>query len=302
MNIPSISNHSHLISIILTSFLFVWINNVWCNNLLTYTGEIILILPVHVRWEKNMSSSPFSPNAFPDFNEAVFGICMKDICTVCKTNGCSWNGYFTCPSSTNTFMAPITTISVSHTQLLCEISRSPSASHPCALHSKLHCSPMLFILSHGEAELEANWQFYLVESCAVYIESSHINPGCSQNDQKLMCLMWNGVELLLGHDHVLRREVHWWKQYLKVDKKACCDVLYILTVLCLRTMYHNQFAEIKDTEIWLILFLNSSVLIVPWGKESQITKRSAESLSGTNSPSSNCNLSSNYLPCICCNS
>lgn len=40
---------------------------------------------------------------------------MKNISTVCKTNGCSWNGCFTCPSSPRMFMAPITTISVSHT-------------------------------------------------------------------------------------------------------------------------------------------------------------------------------------------
>jgi len=41
MNIPSIPNHKRLVSVILTSLFFGWINTVWCNNLSTYTGKII---------------------------------------------------------------------------------------------------------------------------------------------------------------------------------------------------------------------------------------------------------------------
>lgn len=74
---------------------------------------------------------------------------------------------------------------------------------PVPWRSALQRSLTLFILPLGEAELKANWRFYLVERCTIRVESFHVNPGCSQKDQKLTCLIWYGVGLIFGHNTLL---------------------------------------------------------------------------------------------------
>lgn len=104
-------------------------------------------------------------------------------------------------------------------------SLSPLPPTPVHSHSVLQHSMTLFILPLGEAEFKANWRFYLVERCTIQVESFHVNPGCSQKDQKLMCLIWYGVRLVFGHDTFLGvgfiGESSIWNKTMKKSYMLC---------------------------------------------------------------------------------
>lgn len=98
----------------------------------------------------------------------------------------------------------------------------PLPPTPVRSHSKLQRCLTLFILPLGEAELKANWRFYLVETCYIHRKLAHKSwmfPEWSK------AYVSNVVRLLFGHDVFFKV----WGLLVKVvferrrwRKAACC--------------------------------------------------------------------------------
>lgn len=96
-------------------------------------------------------------------------------------------------------MAPITAVCFSYPNCFVRSLALPLPLTPVHWHSVQQCRLTLLILPLGEAQLEANWRFYLVERCTIEVEIFYVNPGFSQKDQKLMCIRWYGAGLIFSH-------------------------------------------------------------------------------------------------------
>lgn len=141
---------------------------------------------------------------------------MKGFSAVCKTNRCSWNGCFTCLSSPDTFMAPITAICFLHSKCFVR-SLAPPACCPCPWCSALHRSPALSIRPLGEPELEPNCRFYLVErweTCDIGRKLSRKSWMFTTGSKAYLCnRVWAGINI--WPQYVFRCGLYWWKWYLK---------------------------------------------------------------------------------------
>lgn len=96
-------------------------------------------------------------------------------------------------------MAPITAVCFSYPNCFVRSLALPLPLTPVHWRSVQQCRLTLLILPLGEAQLEANWRFYLVERCTIEVETFYVNPGFSQKDQKLMCIRWYGAGLIFSH-------------------------------------------------------------------------------------------------------